>query len=177
MPAPVPGDGVFLALASPRIRAKIMPWRRVYDPYYRTVPPHVSLAYPSFVRAENWSTARDALAQCLAAFPPFWVTLAELGAFEQPQAVLWLRPDDGGMLNRIHAALGEQFPHWVADGPLGYIPHVTLGFFDSLDALAQARTKITAAWQPMRFRVRALTYAALETDGVWRIRDEVPLGG
>jgi 2'-5' RNA ligase len=170
-----PGDSALLAMASPRVCAAIRPWRRLYDPYWRTVPSHVTLAYPPFVRAEGWAAARAAVAACVAAFPPFWIMLAELAAFEQPRAVLWLRPDDGGMCQRIHAALGERFPAWVSDGPLPFTPHVTLGFFDSLADLAQAHVTIAAAWRPLRFRVHALSYAALDASGVWRTVDTLPL--
>jgi 2'-5' RNA ligase len=178
MPAPIPGDGALLVLPSRRVRTAIIPWRQVYDPaHWRIIPPHITVAYPFSVREDDWSTARPALIERVAAFKPFMVTLAELGTFEAPQKVLWLRPDDGGMLNRIHAALVEAFPAWISDDALGYVPHLTLGFFGSLLALAEARAEIAAAWQPLRFRVKALSYAVLEADGVWRSRAEVPLGG
>ena len=51
------------------------------------------------------------------------------------------------MLARIKAALAEQFPAHVQAGSLGFVPHLTVGFFDSLAAMAQAKTTIAATWQ------------------------------
>jgi 2'-5' RNA ligase len=176
MTAPLPGEGALFVLPSQRVQAKIVPWRRIYDPeHWRIIPPHITLAYP-FVGTDDWPALRPELAARLRHFPSFWTTLAETGAFEQPRAVLWLRPDDGGALGRIHAALAERFPAHIQDGPLGFVPHLTIGFCDSATALAQARTTLAAAWQPLRFRVTVVSYAVLEPDGIWRVRDTAHLG-
>ena len=173
----IPGDGALFVLPSQRVQAKIVPWRRRYDPeHWRTIPPHITVAYP-FVRQEDWSAMQPAFAARLQAFQPFWITLAELSVFESPQAVLWFRPDDGGMLARIHAALVERFPAHVQAGSLGFVPHLTVGFFDSPAAMAQAKTTIEATWRPLRFRARSLCYATLHDDGFWRTCDGLPLGG
>lgn len=170
------GDGGLGLLPSRRVRARVIPWRRLYDPeHWRTIPPHITLAYP-FVRQEDWAAFRPALEGCLAAFRPFWVTLARLGVFEDPQAVLWFRPDDGGMITRIYSALSQRFPSYMQTGPLPFVPHLTVGFFDSREAMDAAKARIEAAWQPLRFRVRALEYAVYCEDCVWRMID-VPLGG
>ena len=177
MNTPASGDGALLALPSRRVSARIVPWRRRYDPeHWRLIPPHVTVAYP-FVRDDAWTHVREDFARVLDTFPPFWVTLAELGAFEQPQPVLWLRPDDGGMLTRIHAALVAQFPADVKDGPLPFVPHLTLGFFDTLAALEDARKTVATDWEPVRFRVKALAYMTMCEDGTWCTRDTLPLSG
>ena len=172
-----PGDGALFVLPSQRVQAKIVPWRRRYNPeHWRTIPPHITVAYP-FVRQEDWLVVQPAFAGCLQAFQPFWITLAELSVFESPQGVLWLRPDDGGMLARINAVLAEQFPAYVEAGSLGFVPHLTVGFFDSPAAMAQAKTTIEATWHPLRFRVRSLCYATLHDEGFWRACEGLPLGG
>jgi 2'-5' RNA ligase len=177
MALPIPGDGALFVLPSQRVQAKILPWRRRYDPeHWRTIPPHITVAYP-FVRHVDWPEVKPAFTACLQAFQPFWITLAELGVFESPQAVLWFRPDDGRMLARIRAALGEQFPAYVQDDSLGFVPHLTVGFFDSPAAMAQAKTTIEANWQPLRFRVQSLCYAIQHDDQIWRACDGLPLGG
>jgi 2'-5' RNA ligase len=181
MAEPLPGDGALFIAPPQRVQAKIVPWRRIYDPeHWRLIPPHITVAYP-FVRAEDWPAAQPALAECLAAFPPFWITLSELAAFEQPEVVLWLRPDDEGALVRIHVALAELFPTYFPPGPLPFVPHLTLGFFDSVAGLTQARAAIAARlsrlWRPLRFRVAALHYAVCAAGGVWRIHDTAPLAG
>jgi 2'-5' RNA ligase len=172
-----PGDGALFVLPSQRVQAKLVTWRRLYDPeHWRTIPPHITVAYP-FVRREAWPALQPAFAACLQAFQPFWIKLAELGAFEHPQSVLWFRPDDGGRLAQIHAALTERFPTHVQAGPLDFVPHLTVGFFDSPAAEAQARAAIETAWHPLRFRVRSLCYATLHDDGIWRACHDLPLRG
>ncbi len=174
------GDGALVILPSQRVQAKVSPWRRLYDPeHWLRIPPHITVAYP-FARQEEWPALRPALAGCLSTFRPFWITLAELGAFESPQAVLWLRPDDGGMVLRIHSELGQRFPSHVQTGSLPFISHLTVGFFDTGAAMAAARARMAAAkaaWQPLRFRVRAVQYAVYCEDRVWRMVDALPLGG
>ncbi len=176
-----PGDGALLLLPSRRVQARVIPWRRLYDPeHWRTIPPHITLAYP-FVRQEEWTALRPALAGCLAAFRPFWVTMARLGSFEAPQAVLWFRPDDGGTITRIYSTLSQCLApcaqSYMQPGPLPFVPHLTVGFFDSSEELDAAKARVEAAWQPLRFRARALQYAVHCADCVWRMVDELPLGG
>jgi 2'-5' RNA ligase len=172
-----PGDGALFVLPSQRVQAKIVPWRRRYNPeHWRTIPPHITVVYP-FVRYDDWPEVQPAFSACLEAFQPFWITLGQLGVFESPQTVLWFRPDDGGMLTRIHAALAERFPAQVQAGPLGFVPHLTVGFFDSAAAMAQAKATIEETWCPLRFRVRSLCYATLHDDGIWRTCDGLSLGG
>jgi 2'-5' RNA ligase len=177
MALPLPGDGAVFVLPSQRVQAKIVPWRRRYDPeHWRTIPPHITVGYP-FVRQEDWPAMQPAFAACLQPFRPFWITLAELGVFESPQAVLWFRPDDGGMLARINAALAERFPAHVQAGSLSFVPHLTVGFFDSPAAMVQAKTTIETTWRPLRFRVKSLCYATLHEDRIWRTCARLPLGG
>ena len=177
MSDPLPGDGALLVLPSRRVSAAIIPWRRIYDPaHWRMIPPHITVVYPFAVQGHAWDAVRPLLAERLAQFRPFTVTLAELDAFAAPNRVLWRRPDDGGQLSRIRAALAEAFPAWVAEDKLGYVPHLTLGFFGSDAALAAARSQVASAWAPRRLRVRALSYVVLEADGIWRSHAEIPLG-
>ncbi len=172
----VSGHGALVVMAPPHIRALVTPWRRRYDPHEQTIPPHITVAYPPFVRSGEWAAARHAVCRILAAFEPFEVSLAELGSFESPQAVLWLRPDDDGKLARINAALSGAFPTHMAGFSLPYVPHLTLGFFDSVAALAEARLVVAASWRPERFRVESLHYAVYQEDSIWRIDVELPLG-
>ena len=178
MALPIPGDGALFVLPSQRVQAKIVPWRRRYDPeHWRSLPPHITTVGHPFVRQEDWPAMQPTLAACLQPFQSFWIELAELSVFESPQAVLWFRPDDGGMLARIHATLAEQFPAQVQAGLLGFVPHLTVGLFDSLAAMTQAKTTIAASWRPLRFWVRSLCYATLHDDRIWRTCEGLPLGG
>ena len=64
-------------------QAKTVPWRRRYDPeHWRTIPPHITVAYP-FVRQEDRPVMQPAFAACLRAFQPFWITLAEAPVFSR----------------------------------------------------------------------------------------------
>ena len=176
MGPPVSGDsglGIFL----PReISLEIDGWRRAYDPHRAEIPPHITLAYPPFVPEEDWGSERPAIVECLQDFQPFTITLRETGTFAGSPSVLWLRPEDGGNLSRLHAALARQLPAYVPASPLGYVPHVTLGFFDSQEALSRAQGVILAEIRPLHFQADELIYMVFGNDGVWRTRDRLPLG-
>jgi len=176
----VPGSGgsgsaLFVKLPAD-ISERVDRFRSAHDPHWRLIPPHVTIIYPPFIPLARWPELRPAVAKCVAAQPAFDVTLQECGAFHGEQHVLWLRPEDGGALTRLNAALTERFPDHVPQLPYSYVPHVTIGFFDSDDALIQAQQEVCETTGVLRFRVKSLTYAAHDHDGRWRLYDELPLG-
>ena len=176
----VPGSGVSRSALFVKLPADISErvdrFRSAHDPHYKLIPPHVTIIYPPFIPLARWPEVRPAVAECVAAQPAFDVTLQECGAFHGEQHVLWLRPDDNGALTRLNAALTERFADHVPQLPYSYVPHVTIGFFDSDDALIQAQQGVCETIGVLRFRVKSLTYAAHDRDGRWRLHDELPLG-
>jgi 2'-5' RNA ligase len=177
MRSPVPGDGALGVFLSPEVSQQVDRWRSVYlREHYEGIPPHITVVYPSFVRVEEWPSARPALVECLAQFQAFDITLKELGTFPGTPHVLWLKPEDGDHLSRIHRQLIHRFPHYVPPGSPEFVPHVTIGFFDAEEALSQAREAVQAQIKPLHFRVEELFYAVLGDEGVWRVHDRLPLG-
>jgi 2'-5' RNA ligase len=173
---PSPGDTSLVILASEEASRKIDEWRRKHDVHYRIVPPHITVAYPPFVPEEAWSTVRPFLVGLFSEFEPFTVTLAELDAFAEEDHVLWLKPEDRGTAKRIRSLLVESLSGYVAELPLEYVPHLTVGFFNSREELLAARDSIASEITPLRFRVEDMAYMVVDRDGVARVRDRVPLG-
>ncbi len=173
----VPGNSALAIFPPNAASLAIDKWRCVYDPNHMKIPPHITVAYPPFITEKQWVLKQKEIATCLRAFEPFTVTLLELGCFEGEVNVLWLKPEDDGNLQRVHSALQERFPENVPSSQLGYVPHVTVGFFESERALHQAEDAIKTEWEMVRFRVDEVVYAVLGDDGVWHIKDKLHLGG
>jgi 2'-5' RNA ligase len=176
MGAPAPGDSALAFLIPSGPRRQIDLWRRAYDTYYGLIPPHITIAYPPFVPEKDWPALRPELRKTLRAFQPFEVVVRELGSFPGDPGVLWLKPEDGGNLTRIHAGLLQRFGPLVPPSTLEYVPHLTIGFFDSSDALSRARQSVELTLKPMRFTLRRLAYAVLAENNAWRLCDQLPLG-
>jgi len=176
MRTPALGDSGLAAEVPPEVAVVINRWRRIHLPDHPQIAPHVTVAYPPFVPEEDWLSLRLAVAECLRAFQPFQVTLAEPGAFAGEPHVLWLKPEDGGRFSRIREALAERLPDYFPPMLWEYVPHVTIGPFDTQEALAQARQLVESEWRPMRFEVSELVYAVMLADGTYRIADRVALG-
>jgi len=176
MEVPVSGDSGLGVLLPEDISLEIDKWRRVYDPHHEMIPPHITVTYPPFVPQKEWPLVQLALVKCLRAFRPFNITLEELETFAGSPYVLWLKPEDGGNLSRIHVALAERFSNYVFALPFDYVPHLTVGFFNSREALSQAQEVISSGMKPLHFQVDELVYMVLGDNGIWRIRDRLPLG-
>jgi 2'-5' RNA ligase len=156
-------------------------WRRRYDLTYPELEPHISLAYPPFVPLEQWELVKPVVMACLAGFEPFSVTLKEPGVFpsdsSQEPNVLWLKPEDGGVLDRIRRALEKQLPIYVPPMPTPYIPHVSIGFIQGSVALEEAFAQVQAELQPLEFTVTEVVYEVDDKGNGQRFIDAIPLLG
>ena len=170
------GDRSLAVLPPDEICTQIDRWRRLYDPLFELVPPHITVAYPPFVSEEEWPAVQPALARCLGEFSPFSIRLQGLGSFSGDSFVLWLKPQDGGNLVRIRARLEEQFPQYVRALPFDYVPHLTIGSFRSEAGLNVAREVVQAEIVPSQFEVDELVYLSPDHRGVWCICQRVALG-
>ena len=177
MRIPVPGDSALVILTPKTINGQIDRWRQAYDPNYPFVPSHITVAYPPFVPREEWRQVRSILVRRFSHFWPFEVTIREPGTFAGSPAVLWLRPEAGGNISRLHGIINEQLPSYAADLPFDYVPHLTLGFFDDREALLDTQAAVAADLVPIRFQVRELVYVVLMEDGQWCDCGQVSLGG
>jgi len=97
--------------------------------------------------------------------------------FKGDSNVLWLKPESGESLLRIHSTLEKRFPEHVPSSRFGYVPHVTVGFFESQEVLFQAKETILSEWKTLHFVVDELLYAVLGSDGIWHIEDRLHLKG
>lgn len=170
-----PGDSVLVIFPANEVSLEIDRWRQIYDPNQKAIPPHVTVVYPPFISEKQWSLEKKKFATCLRAFEPFKITIQELGYFKGDSNILWLKPESDESLLRIHSALEERFPEYVPSSRLGYVPHVTVGLFESQEALFQAKETILSKWKILHFVVDELFYAVLGGDGIWHIEDRVHL--
>jgi 2'-5' RNA ligase len=170
MAEPVPGDGYLAVLLPSRAAEEVLHWRRLFPGVVSGMgPPHITIVYSPFVPRDAWADVRCEMAGCLGRFAPFEVALRQVGVFSGEPSYLWLKVEDGGMLERIRDALAERFSQYVppsADG-LGFVPHATVSVFDSAEELSQARQTISSGLRPVRFTVCALSYAVLGDYGEW----------
>ncbi len=171
-----PQDRGLVALLPLHIRAAVDIWRRAHDPNSDVVPPHITVAYPPFVPEEQWPGVRLAVRQCLSRFHPFQILLHGLGTFETDHYVLWLRVEDEGQLSRIRAALMHCLPQYVPALPFDYVPHVTIGIFESRSDMDKVQEVVRPNMKPQRFTVRRLTYLSPDQRGVWSVCSHIPLG-
>jgi 2'-5' RNA ligase len=142
MKIPVPGDTAFVIIPPKEISTVIIEWHRLYYPFHKTVPPHITLAFP-FISEEDWRQNYPAIEKCLDKFKAFTITFRELAVFVGSQCVLWLKPEDSGNLVRIHTALAEKFPDYFVSSEFGFTPHLTIGFFESEKVMYEAKNKIS----------------------------------
>jgi 2'-5' RNA ligase len=171
-----PRDRALVALLPQRMRAEIDIWRKAHDPNYDVVPPHITVAYPPFVPQQQWPSVQPIVQQCLSQFEPLQILLHGLGTFADDNYVLWLRVEDKGQLSHIRAALMRCLPQYVPPLPFEYVPHVTVGVFQSRTNMDRVQEAMRAAIKPRRFTVRHLTYLSADERGGWSVCSHIPLG-
>jgi len=154
-------------------------WRRLYDRTYPELEPHISLAYPPFVPLEQWEKVKPRVMSCLASFGPFHVSPKGLwifpGTSPQEPSVLWLKPEPDGVLYSIRQALEGQLSDYVPPMPIPYVPHVSIGFIEGVDALEQAYAKVQAELHPVEFTVTEVAYEVDNKENGQRFIDTIPL--
>jgi 2'-5' RNA ligase len=170
---PQPGETGLVIMPPPEIRAEINLWRRIYRAYESSVTPHITICYP-FVPIDVWDAHRRAIADRLRGIDSFDIVLRELGTFVHDESVLWLKPEDGKNLVRIRVKMQELFSKHLSQPALAYVPHMTIGLFQSVDELFEARKAVQKQLKPLRFNVDRLIFAIFETEG-WRIHDHINL--
>ena len=178
MRIPASGDAALVALTPVNISAAINRWRQAYDLFHALIPPHITIAYHPFVPLAAWPEVAPSIAarlrerECF----PFDVRLVSLGTFPGNPAVLWLRPEEDGRLTRLHRAVAETLPAYTPELPFSYVPHLTLGFFETDAALEAARSAIAVTFVPIEFRVEELAYVVCAEAGCWDVHGRISLG-
>lgn len=176
MKEPVPEHRALVVLPPEAIAKEVDRWRRLHDPNYAIVPPHITVAFPPFVPEADWPAVRPVIAECLRQFPPFVVQLRELGTFSGDSYYLWLKPEHDGSLVRIYTALSEWFPQYMPALPFEYRCHVTIGVFDTAEDLRNAERHVLSEWSPCGFEVDHLVYMSPDSRGLWCVCSQLPLG-
>jgi poly(A) polymerase len=171
--APVPGETGLIILPPPEVRTEVDMWRRIFKAYQGSMTPHITIVYP-FVPQKIWEASRRATVDTLRNIHPFKVKLRELGAFIHDESVLWLKPEDGDKLLKIRAKIQQIFSTHMPASSLAYVPHLTLGFFKSVQELHKARKTVQKQIEPLEFTVDKIIYAVFIDVG-WRIHDHINL--
>ncbi len=140
----------------------------------------MTLAYPPFVPLSKWKEVKPLVVTYFKQIKPFRITLKEAGTFavvsQAEPNVLWLKPDDGGVIAQIRQALESQFPTYVPAMPGGYIPHLSIGFIQGDEALQKALHEVQENLDPIEFTVNEIVYEGLEPLGGGQFFDPISLG-
>jgi 2'-5' RNA ligase len=139
--------------------------------------PHITLAVAPELDACDWMPARPRIKQALAQISPFTVHVTELGTF-MDDPVLWLRPTTphGELFTLRQMVLGS-FPDVVFDRVDDFVPHISIGFFTSREALLEAQGTVRRELTRFSFRVAYVSYLQADEGDIWQCVDTVELGG
>lgn len=171
-----PCDTALAVLLPPEIATTVDRWRRSYDPHADEIPSHITMAYPPFVPSQLWREVRPAIVNSLSGYHHFMVRIRHAGVFDSPERVLWLQPEDDGDMRIIHNRLADDFLSYVPPSTLDFVPHITLGFFETTDALKVALADVNHRLRPMSFRVTELSYMEYGEACTWHEVDRIALG-
>uniref|UniRef100_A0A7S0LSD4 Uncharacterized protein n=1 Tax=Coccolithus braarudii TaxID=221442 RepID=A0A7S0LSD4_9EUKA len=123
-------------------------------------PPHINLLYPFVPPGEAMEEALARLGPAAAGVEPFELALDTLGTFGgRHHGVLWAGPSDTtqlALLVALQAALQTAMPEFDDQqrvGGGGFVPHMTLSHFSSLEEAEAARAKLAQSWRPVTFTV------------------------
>lgn len=173
MREPARGETGLIILPPPEIRNEINMWRRVYQAYDSSVSPHITIIYP-FIMPDLWDAERTAITNSLSDIPCFDVKLRELGTFVRDEIVLWLKPENGRNIMRIRRKMHGLFAKHMPYSALSYVPHLTLGFFETVEDMLRARGNVHKQMRPLQFTVDRIIFAVFEQGG-WAIYDHINL--
>ncbi|MCA8923091.1 MAG: DUF504 domain-containing protein, partial [Planctomycetes bacterium] len=152
--------------------------RRAHDPRYARWPPHVSVLY-GFVSAEHAPAAIPRVQRVLAEHAPCELTLGEFGRFpHRRRDSVWLRPETGGALRRLQAALEREFPACTEQstkGEAGYTPHLTIGML-AHGLSTEWMARLAREWTPLRFQLESLSVIARAPGCGFDLLAAIPIG-
>jgi 2'-5' RNA ligase len=153
-------------------------FRRRYDPQVTRIMPHITLAFARGLETVPWSLARAGILGDLREMPPFTVHVAETGVFVQNGFVLWLRPTvEHDELVSLRNIVLKPFPDVAFERPDDFVPHISIGFFGTQDALLKARDIVQRELHPFSFRVAYVSFLQADEGDIWQCFDTLDLGG
>ena len=156
--------------------------------YYRW-PPHVNLLYPYIENKEHqFLESAEALALALSEMPPFDVELSKFDVFGgRKRGVLWLKPtviadgEEGEDKMKLLQAACESAVPICSDQRLkgqekGYIAHMTITHYESIDKAREVAVQLEKNWTPLRFTVTEICMMERKgADGQFKIVYRIPL--
>jgi 2'-5' RNA ligase len=152
--------------------------RGLYDPQMPRWMPHITLLYP-FWPAARFDEAGDRLAAACATLAPLVVALPRFGTFRhRVHGTLWLAPEPRDALVALQGALQAAFPDCKEQSrfPGGFCPHLSVGRFDSVEALEATRAALQADWQLLSFRIERVALIARTVGGPFAVERWFTLG-
>jgi 2'-5' RNA ligase len=153
-------------------------FRRRYDPQVTRIMPHITLAFARGLETVPWSLARPSIERNVTQVLPFTVHVAGADVFTQDGFVLWLKPtDDQDELLSLRKIVLRAFPDVAFERPDDFVPHISIGFFGTQDALLKARDTVQHELHPFSFRVAYISFLQADTGNIWQCVDTVELGG
>jgi 2'-5' RNA ligase len=153
-------------------------FRRRYDPHVTRIMPHITLAFARHLETAQWSLARAGILSDLTEMPPFTVHVAETGVFVQEGFVLWLGPNvEHDELVSLRNIVLKPFPDVTFERPDDFVPHISIGFFETQGGLMRARDAVQHELHPFSFRVAFISFLQADEGDIWQCIDTVELGG
>lgn len=141
------------------------------DPLAALIPAHITLV--TTTETADWEESARHVREVAARHAPFDVTLRGTGTFRPVSPVVYLRLDEG--FNECSALHKEmQSGPLERDLPFPYHPHVTVAH-DVSDAGMDAAMASLSDYRA-RFTVRKVGLYEHDEDGLWKLREEIPLG-
>lgn len=153
-------------------------FRRKYDPHVARIMPHITLAFAEGLAKSRWFLVRHRIEQDLMGILPFTIHVAETGVFTREGFVLWLKPtDEHGELQMLRTVILKAFPDVAFDRPDDFVPHISIGFFETQDNLLQARDAVRHELHPFSFRLAHVSFFQADAGDIWQCVDTIELGG
>jgi len=165
--------GVVISIPQPHATTLTAWRRRVGDPLYAQIPPHVTLLPPTDIERSDLADVDKHLQEAAARSAPFPMHLAGTGTFRPLSPVVFIQVARGlGECEMLESA--------IRSGPLErelefpYHPHVTVAHHvsdEALDAAYEGLSDFVA-----RFAVRSFQLFEHDRDRGWLLRSAYELG-
>jgi 2'-5' RNA ligase len=143
------------------------------------VPAHVTVLYPFIPAARLVPAVRLALVRIAESLDPFDIRFERVGRFP---AVVYLAPEPAAPFIALTEAVRAEFPGFPPYGGAfdEVVPHLTISEANEPivnEAALEAIAARAAEALPVRTRVSRLEVLIETSDGRWRSRWRIPIGG
>jgi len=154
--------------------------RKKHDKQLMRWMPHINLVFP-FEHPDRLDEQRDRLSAAAAAVGAWDLTLGTFRYFKHSsnRASVWLDPQPSEPLIALYAALMAQFPHLDTAQRFesGFTPHLSVGQAKTLVLGRRLTDELNETWEPLTFRVDALTVLRRNARDPFEVAYRVALTG